>query len=171
MILCHHLPCIVQQHIFYWRDTKAMHFLTVTLLRHTANFTSPYTVKCSEFKCLCYLPTSFYKDIGTYIIAVCFIPFTEDLKWVMNFNFHDTCTEYSIHLSLFSLCQDSILSRARVFVIWYSVVCSKSFAPTYHTHTHARLRFPYLILRRCSCVEAYINYLKEKCPGTSCRET
>jgi hypothetical protein len=38
--------------------TKAMHFLTVTLLWHTANFTSPHTVKHIEFKCLCYLLTS-----------------------------------------------------------------------------------------------------------------
>jgi len=36
-----------------------MHFLTVMLLLHNANFTSPHTVKHIEFKCLCYLPTSF----------------------------------------------------------------------------------------------------------------
>jgi len=33
----------------------------------------------------------FYKETGIYIIAVCFIQSTEDLNWVMNFHFHDTC--------------------------------------------------------------------------------
>ena len=37
----------------------------------------------------------FYKEIGIYSTAVCFIPSTEDFKWVMNFHFHDTCSEYS----------------------------------------------------------------------------
>ena len=35
VIFCHHLPYIMQQHIFYLRHTKAMHFFTVTLFSST----------------------------------------------------------------------------------------------------------------------------------------
>jgi hypothetical protein len=90
----------------------------------------------------------FCKATQIYVIAVCFIPATEDLNWVMNFHFHDTCSEHSIQLCSFSLCQDTTypewivmaffkLSRivrclGHGYVIWYCVVSSQLLV---HKHT------------------------------------
>jgi len=52
----------VTTHFFFnLRLTKAMYFLSVSLFWHTANLISPHTVKHTECKCLCYLPTSFIR--------------------------------------------------------------------------------------------------------------
>ena len=148
-----------------------MYFLSVSLFWHTANFTFPHTVKHTECKCLCYLPTSFIRKYP-FVSSLCVLSLLQKTwsRW-LNINFYDTCSEYSIHfcstfvpfhfariLLSWLNChfphsvQDSMFSRA--FVIWY-LVCNKSLVATHHTHAHA----PCLILRRCNCLEAYSNYL------------
>jgi len=59
-----------------------MHFLTVTLLWHTANFTSPsHRIQMPLF------PSNFfYKEIGIYIISV-FYPFYKRLEVGDEFSF------------------------------------------------------------------------------------
>jgi hypothetical protein len=152
----------------------------VTLLWHIANFTPHLTIKHSELKCLLLASNFFHKEIGIYVLAVCFIPLTGDLKWVMKCNFHDTCSEHSVHLRSFWLCQDTacpdcmvmafqILSRivcclGHGYVIWYCVVSSKLLEPMYLTHRHTLL-----ILYMCCCVEAYLNPLTpELNPSVQC---
>ena len=94
------------------------------------------------------LPSNFfYKEIGIYIIALCFIPSTEDLKWVTEFSFTwHLLWIFILPLLLFTLpgyclswlnchnfphsVQDGTFSRPWAFVIWHCVVCSKSLVLT-----------------------------------------
>jgi hypothetical protein len=53
---------------------------------------------------------------------------------------------------------DSVLSRVWEFVIWYCAVSNRLLEPTYQTYTCTYR----LMLHRCCCVEAKVNYLNYK---------
>ena len=111
----------------------------------------------------------FYKETGIYVMGAHFIPPTGDLNWVLNFRFHDTYSEHSVHLCSFTLSQyshswlnchgfphsvqDSTLLRAWVCNL---VLCSLQqiiITHVSHTHTHTLM-----ILHMCYCVEAYLSW-------------
>jgi len=79
-----------QVHVFSYCDSSST-------LQTSLPISQFSTQNCSALLALIF----FYKAIGIYVVAVCFIPPTEDLNCVISFHFHDTCCKHSVHLCSF----------------------------------------------------------------------